>query len=76
MKKPSTSKQIRYLKSEVDGLDKEARIIGQKLAQAEIDLTKTREALSIANRKLADAAADARQWQARFDQVLTAISKR
>ena len=76
MKKPSPATQIRYLKSEVDGLDKEARIIGQKLAQAEIDLTKTREALSIANRKLADAAADARQWQARFDQLLIAISKR
>ena len=76
MKKPSTQSKIRDLKYEVDCLDKEARGLGERLAQAEIDLAKTREALSVANRKLSDAAADARQWQARFDQLLTAISKR
>lgn len=76
MKKPSAQAKIRDLKSEsvakIVCLDKEARSLSERLAQAEIDLDKTREAF----RKLADAAAEARQWQARFDQLLAVISKR
>lgn len=76
MKKPSDAAQIRELKERVDDLQRDRHALSTKLTYAEADVSKIRESLSVAKRRLADAAADARQWQARFDQLLTAISKR
>lgn len=76
MKKPSDAAQIRELKERIDDLQRDRHALSTKLTYTEADVSKTREALSAANRKLSDAAEEARQWQARFDQLLTAISKR
>lgn len=76
MKKPSTQHEIDELKQRVGTLLTDRHQLSLKLSQTELDLANVRDALQVANRRLADAAAESRQWQARFDQLLTAISKR